>query len=309
MALLFKSHLDDPEAWRRALLALEPDLDFRVWPETGARDEIEAALVWAPEPGDLARYPNLRLIASLGAGVDNILSDPDLPAEVPITRIIDPDLTRQMSEYALTQILRFHRRMDDYERQQRAGVWRVLAQPLTAERRVGILGLGVLGSDLARKLAALGFDVASWSRTPKEIEGITGFTGEEGLEGFLTGTEILVCLLPLTPETEGILDKDLLAALPEGAYLVNCARGEHLIEEDLVAALDEGRLAGAALDVYRAEPLAPDHPFWAHPKVIVTPHCASVTTPASSAPQFLDNLKRARAGRAPSNLVDPSRGY
>jgi glyoxylate/hydroxypyruvate reductase A len=309
MAVLFKSHLDDPEAWRSALLALAPDLDFRVWPETGALDEIEAALVWAPEPGDLTRYPNLRLIASLGAGVDNILSDPGLPPGVPITRIVDPDLTRQMSEYALTQILRFHRRMDDYERQQKEGVWRVLAQPLTGERRVGILGLGVLGGDLARKLVALGFDVAGWSRTPKELEGVTGFAGEEGLDGFLAGTEILVCLLPLTPETEGILDKKLLGALPEGAYLVNCARGEHLIEADLVAALDRGRIAGAALDVYRAEPLAPDHPFWAHPKVIMTPHCASVTTPASSAPQFLDNLERAREGRAPVNLVDPSRGY
>lgn len=309
MALLFKSDLDSPEAWRKALSAVMPALEFRVWPETGPLDDIEVALVWAPEPGDLKRYPNLRLIASLGAGVDNILSDPDLPAGVPVTRIVDPELTRQMTEYSLFQVLRFHRRMLEYEAQQRQGVWRALPQPLASERKVGLMGLGVLGTDLAGKLVALGFDVAGWSRGEKRIEGVASFSGGEGFQPFLRRSEILVCLLPLTPETEGIIRAGTLGLLPRGAYVINGARGEHVIEDDLLAALDSGQIAGAALDVFRAEPLPASHPFWRNPKVALTPHAGGITTPTSAAPQIAENIQRLSQGRALLNQVDRLRGY
>lgn len=308
MALLFKSHVDDPEAWERALRSHLPELDFRVWPETGALEEIEAALVWAPEPGDLARYPKLGFIASLGAGVDNILSDPALP-EVPVTRIVDPDMAVQMSEFALLHVLAFHRQMPAYAAQQREALWRALPQPRAGERTVGVMGIGVLGSDLVEKLAFLNFDVVGWSRTPKSLAGMQSFAGREGLRPFLAQTQILVCLLPLTPETRGILSRATFAQLPRGACVINLARGAHLVEDDLLQALDSGHLAGAALDVFAREPLAPGHPFWRHPKVVVTPHVATIATPETAAAQVVENLRRARAGRPLLNLVSRERGY
>src|SRR3990170_7595211 len=228
MALLFKSDVDDPVAWERALKRLIPELDFRVWPETGRLAEIEAALVWRPEPGDLKRYPNLKFIASLGAGVDNILSDPALP-EVPITRIVDPDMAVQMSEFALLHVLDFHRQMPAYRSQQKERRWQALPQPRAAERTVGIMGLGQLGSDLAGKLAALEFHVAGWSRAPKALPEVENFAGHAGLAPILARSEIVVCLLPLTPETRGILSRETFARLPRGAALINLARGAHLI--------------------------------------------------------------------------------
>lgn len=308
MALLFKSSVDDPKAWEAALKRRMPALDFRVWPDTGPPGEIEAALVWAPAPGELRRYPNLKFIASLGAGVDNILSDPALPP-VPVTRIVDPDMAVQMSELALLHVLAFHRQMPAYAAQQREALWRALPQPRAAERTVGVMGLGQLGADLATKLVLLGFDVAGWSRSPKAIPGVRSFAGAGGLKPFLGQTAILVCLLPLTVETRGILNRATFAALPRGSYVVNLARGAHLVEDDLLAALDSGQLAGAALDVFAREPLPSDHPFWRHPKVVVTPHVATIATPETAASQIVENLRRARAGRPLENVVGRERGY
>lgn len=313
MPILFISKVDDPGEWERELGARVGEVDFRVWTEdgsgAGAVDEIDFALVWKPKPGVLASYPNLKLIQSLGMGVDHVFEDPELPAGVPVSRIVDPDMANQMSEWVLLAVLRHHRMADGYDQSQRDHVWRSLGMPETARTTVGILGLGILGADAAKKLGAIGFRVAGWSRGSKTIAGVESFHGSDGLAAFLAATDILVCLLPLTAETEGIIDAGLLAALPKGAYVINCARGGHLVEDDLLAAIDSGHIAGATLDVFRAEPLPGGHPFWDHPKVRVFPHISAITNPKTAVDQVADNYKRMVAGQSFKHLVDPKRGY
>jgi len=309
MALLFRSTVDSAARWRAQLTRLTQELEVRVWPEIGDPAAIDYALVWRPEPGFLASLPNLKLILSLGAGVDHLLGDPRLPLHLPILRLVDPHMTDAMSEYVVLQVLRLHRRDLDYRNQQGAGVWRELDQQNAGQRRVGILGLGELGQDAAKKLKALGFDVAGWSRSEKAVEGVWSYAGAAGLAPLLGRSEIIVCLLPLTAETEGILNKRTLALLPKGAALVNAARGAHLVEEDLLAALASGQISAAVLDVFREEPLPVDHPFWHHPRVVVTPHIAAFTNPATASPIILDNIRRFEEGRPLLNRVDPARGY
>ncbi len=284
MALLFRSSVDSAARWSGQLSRLMPGLDIRVWPQIGDPAEIDYALVWRPEPGLLAALPNLKLILSLGAGVDHILIDPQLPRDVPIVRLVDPYLTDAMSEYVVLQVLRLHRRDLDYRTQQQAGIWRELPQPNAGERPVGILGFGEIGQDAARKLKALGFPVSGWGRGEKTVEGFATFAGAAGLPRLLAQSEILVCLLPLTSETQGILNARTFAALPKGAGLVNAGRGAHLVEEDLIPALDSGQLSAAALDVFREEPLPQGHPFWQHPRILVTPHIAGTTNPVDRRP-------------------------
>ena len=309
MTLLFLSAVDSAARWSAELAKHLPELDVRIWPEIGDPAEIEAALVWSPPHGLLAKFPNLKLIASLGAGVDHLFSDPSLPPEVPVVRLVDPHMTVAMSEYVLLQALRLHRQDPLYRQQQREGVWRPHGQPNAEARRIGIMGLGALGADAALRLKVVGFDVAGWSRSGKRIPGILCLHGTDGLSELLARSEILICLLPLTPETEGILDARLFSALPRGASVVNCARGAHLVEEDLLAALESGQLSAAVLDVFREEPLPPDHPFWRHPRVVVTPHVAAATHPATAAPIVAENLRRHRDGRALLNKVDRTRRY
>ena len=309
MALLFRSTVDSAARWRAQLTRLTQELEVRVWPEIGDPAAIDYALVWRPEPGFLASLPNLKLILSLGAGVDHLLGDPRLPLHLPILRLVDPHMTDAMSEYVVLQVLRLHRRDLDYRNQQGAGVWRELDQQNAGQRRVGILGLGELGQDAAKKLKALGFDVAGWSRSEKAVEGVRSYAGAAGLAPLLGRSEIIVCLLPLTAETEGILNKRTLALLPKGAALVNAARGAQLVEEDLLAALASGQISAAVLDVFREEPLPVDHPFWYHPRVVVTPHIAAFTNPATASPIILDNIRRFEEGRPLLNRVDPARGY
>ena len=309
MALLFRSTVDSAARWRAQLTRLTQQLDIRVWPEIGKPAEIEYALVWRPEPGFLASLPNLKLILSLGAGVDHLLGDPQLPQHLPIVRLVDPHMTDAMSEYVVLQVLRLHRRDLDYRAQQEAGLWRELDQKNAVDRRVGILGLGELGRDAAKKLRALGFDVAGWSRGERTVPGVASYAGANGLPQLLGRSEILVCLLPLTAETEGILNGSTLALLPKGAALVNAARGAHLVEEDLLAALASGQISAAVLDVFREEPLPAGHPFWRHPRVILTPHVAAFTNPATAAPIILDNIRRFEEGRPLLNQIDPARGY
>jgi glyoxylate/hydroxypyruvate reductase A len=309
MALLFRSTVDSAARWRTQLTQLTRQLDIRVWPEIGDPADIDYALVWRPEPGFLASLPSLKLILSLGAGVDHLLCDAHLPRHVPIVRLVDPHMTDAMSEYVVLQALRLHRRDLEYRSQQEDLVWRELDQQNAVDRRIGILGLGELGRDAARKLKALGFDVAGWSRGNKTIAGITSYAGAAGLRPLLARSEILVCLLPLTTETEGILNASTLALLPKGAALVNAARGAHLVEEDLLDALASGQISAAVLDVFREEPLPAEHPFWHHPRVIVTPHVAAFTNPRTAAPIILDNIRRFEEGRLLLNRVDPARGY
>ena len=310
MALLFRAINDKAEDWRRALTAEIPDLDFRVWPDhVGNPDDVDMALVWKMPPGGFKPFRKLKAIFSLGAGVDHVFLDPELPEGAVVTRLVDPWMARAMSESALLAVLRFHRLAPDYARQQAEGVWRHLATPHTDQCPVGVLGLGTLGQDAAAKLAALGFPVLGWSRTAKSVPGVTCFHGEAQLGAFLERTRILICLLPLTPATDGIIDAKLLARLPQGACVVNLARGGHVVEEDLLAALDSGHIAGAALDVFRVEPLPADSPFWRHHKVIITPHSAADTNFATAAAQIAENIRRVRDGRPPLNIVDRDQRY
>jgi glyoxylate/hydroxypyruvate reductase len=309
MVLLFVSDADSADDWRIELAKHLPDLELRVWPELGDLTEIDAALVWRPPAGLLDRLPNLRIVLSLGAGVDHVFADPSLPPGVPIIRLVDPYMTTAMSEYVQLQVLRLHRREFEYRAQQQARIWRPLPQPNAEQRRVGVLGLGVLGSDAALKLKVLGFDVHGWSRTERKLPGIHCFHGLDGLGALLARTEILVCLLPLTPATEGILDAALFARLPQGAALINCARGRHLVEADLLAALDSGRLGAAVLDVCRDEPPPPDHPFWRHERILLTPHVAAATHAPTAALAVVENLRRLADGRPLLNRIDRSERY
>lgn len=309
VAILFKTTIAALERWRPHLPAAFPDHDIRYWPDTGDKAAIGYALVWHPEPGLLASLPNLKLIVSLGAGIDHILRDPNLPRGVPILRLVDPHMTQAMSEYVALQVLRLHRQDVDYRAQQAAGAWRELPQPNAAERRVGILGFGTLGQAAGRVLQTLGFDVAGWSRSEKQVSGFATYAGRAGLDAILARSDILVCLLPMTSETEDILDSSLFARLPRGAGLVNAGRGRHLVEADLLAALDSGQLSAAVLDVFRDEPLPPGHPFWRHPRILVTPHVAADTHPPTAAPIIATAIRDLEAGRPLANLVDPQRDY
>jgi glyoxylate/hydroxypyruvate reductase A len=306
--LSMKPHL--MEHWRRALLALDPALEIRIFPDVGPPEAIEVAVCWtAHDMNDLRRYPKLKLVISMGAGVDHLLRPPGPPPGIPVARLVDTMLTTQMGEWVLLNLLRFHRQDPEYRAQQRAGIWRELEAPATASRRIGVLGLGELGGHAAKLIAGIGFPVAGWSRRPKSLPGIEAFHGTDGLDAMARQSDMLVCLLPLTPETRGVIDARLLALLPAGAFVINGARGGHVVEADLLAALESGQVAGAALDVFEPEPLPPAHPFWTHPKVVMTPHAASITIPESAAPQVVENIRRVREGRAPINLVDFAAGY
>jgi glyoxylate/hydroxypyruvate reductase A len=310
MAILFISSFDRVDDWRAAMKAALPEAEFRAWPdEIGDPAEIDYILTWKPKPGALIGYPNLKAIFSLGAGVDHlVLAEGPLP-KVPIVRLVDVALTRDMVQYVVHWVLHFHRDMHLYREHQLASEWKRHSYPEASQRRIGFLGSGVLGGACAKALAGFEFDVATWTRGPKKIEGVTSFHGADGLEPFLARSEILVCLLPLTTETRGILNKQNLAALPKGAYVINAARGAHVVEHDLIAALDSGQIAAAALDVFPQEPLAAAHPFWKHPKIRVTPHVASFTTARTAALEIAANIRRIQSGQPPTNVIDADLKY
>lgn len=305
MSILLINDKFNPKIWIEALQALDPSLTIEVWPQVADPAKVEFAIVWRYPHGELTRYPHLKAIQSMGAGVDHVLSDAQRPS-VPIARIVDPYLITEMTQYVIAATLYYARRLDFYTAAKAKKTW--LPQVLE-DKRIGIMGLGQLGADAAAKLVNLGFHVSGWSRKPKNINGVHCFSGEAQLPEFLQQSDILICLLPLTAETRGILNAGLFAKLPHGAYLINAARGQHLVEKDLLQALDKGQLAGACLDVFEVEPLPQDHPFWSHPKVLVTPHIASVTRADSAAAQMLENYRRALSGRPLLNVVDAVVGY
>lgn len=308
MKVLFHSNLDDPREWIPALRGEMPELEVEVWPEVADPRAVDAALIWTQPPDGLAKYPNLKAILSLGAGV-NQLDLGGLPSGVPLARLVDPGLTAAMQDYCLYAVLRYQRQLDRHEANQRQRGWEYEIPPAKASIAVGVMGLGELGGAVARRLAEAGFTVRGWARTPKRIEGVACFAGREGLAHFARETDILICLLPLTAETRGILDASLFALLPRGARLVNVGRGDHLVEQDLLDALESGRLGAATLDVFSREPLPQEHPFWLHPRIMVTPHVASFGSAASAAPLVVENLRRALAGQPLLNQVDIGRGY
>jgi glyoxylate/hydroxypyruvate reductase A len=258
----------------------------------------------------LKSLPNLRVAFSLGAGVDGFLNDPDYPALVPLVRLVDPGLSRDMAHYIVMHTLIFHRGQRAFDAHQREGKWRQsMLERRTEDTRVGILGLGEIGALAALRLRDLDFPVAGWSRTRKKVRGIESFAGPEELSAFLARTDVLVCVLPLTPDTRGILNRETFATLPTGAFVINVARGGHLIEDDLVAAIDSGHLAGATLDVFQTEPLPETSPLWRHPRIAVTPHVAAMSEPRAVARAAVDGIARYERGEPLSNLVDLTRGY
>lgn len=306
--LLFRSPSDPATAWTNALRRYAPDLDVRVWPDTGPVEDIEYALVWASPDGFLHDLPALRVVFSLGAGVDHLIGS-EVPEGVDLVRMVDPALTEGMIEYVTYQVLRHHRHMPDYERQQAAAEWRIHPQTRPGDRTIGLLGLGELGGACARTLSGLGFDVAGWARTSHDIRGVTAVSGDDGLDWLLGRSDIVICLLPLTESTRGILNAALFQRMLPGSTLINAARGQHLVEDDLVVALGEGRLGRAVLDAFHDEPLPPDHAFWQHPRITVTPHIASLTNPETGAEAVARGIRAHRGGEPLPHRVDRGRGY
>ena len=300
---------DRAERWLALLRAALPGWDIRDRADPGPPEAVEYVVVWRPAPGWMAGFPNLRAIVSIGAGIDHVLADPERPRGVPIVRTHGPDLTQRMREYVALHVLRLHRALPEHEAAARERRWAPAVMPPATARRVGVMGLGTLGAAAARTLLGLGFAVSGWSRGGAPLEGVRVHGGPEGLGAFLADCEILVCLLPLTDATRGILDARLFAALPRGASLINVGRGEHLVEADLLEALASGRLRQATLDVFATEPLPPDHPFWDHPGVLVTPHVASLIDPATGAAIVAANLAGFDARGTVEDLADAERGY
>lgn len=309
MALLVKPGRETPESWIAAFAELMPDLEVRIWPHYGDPQDIEFAAVSRMPSGALRQFPNLRFIASIPVGVDHLLNDPDLPPHVPLVRSVNAERSGSMAEYVVLHVLRYFRRFPDYQEQQQRRHWERLPQRWAAEFRVGLMGLGALGRAAAERLRPFGFDLACWTRTPHPDAGIANFVGRTQLEPFLARSDVVVCMLPLTEQTRDVLDARRLAALPRGACLINCARGEHVVEADLLAALDSGQLAGATLDAFRTEPLPDDHPFWRHPRVTVTPHNSGGGRSIYGAMTIAENISRIRDGRPLLHLVDRAAGY
>lgn len=308
-AIAYISRDTDGVHWKKVLEAGLGPVDFRTLDSLGDKESIEVVMAWKPPAGLIASFPNVKLIVSLGMGVDHLLADDRLPTGVPIVRIMDDGLVGQMSEYAIYWALRHHREIDKYAASQRARQWKPEDFVDTIDRRIGVMGLGSIGQDTAGKFAALGFPTAGWSRTAKSLPGIETFHGADGLTRFLARTDILIDVLPLTRDTRGLLDAKAFAALPKGAYFINMARGGHVVDEALLVALDSGQISGAALDVFNVEPLPQDHPYWTHPKVQVTPHIAGATNPRTASPGVIENIKRMRTGQPLLHTVDPKTGY
>jgi glyoxylate/hydroxypyruvate reductase len=311
---LFVTPTWDGEAWAKHMRDAMSNRSVRVWPDVGNATDVRYVAAWLPPSDVVASFPNLKVIFSLGAGVDAILSDASLPADKPIVRVNDPDLTMRMSEHIVLHVLMHHRQQRRLDHNQIHKVWEQFPQHAASALRVGVMGLGVLGSDAATKLAMLGFPTAGWSRTRKSISGVACFAGAGELEAFLARTDVLVCLLPATPETDGILNRSLLQKLcrsgPFGApILINAGRGRQQEESDILQALDSGILHGASLDVFREEPLPVDSPFWSHPKVYLTPHSAADSDPATICRYVAAQIARYERDGSLENLVDRERGY
>jgi len=308
MSILYRSDAARAAAWASYFARHAPDLDFRIWPDAGDLQKVEYLIAWQAPAGFLAELPKLKVLFSSGAGIDHVdLSA--VPAHIPLVRMVEPGIINGMVEYVSLAVLALHRDFFDYVAHKAARAWDPLEVPPASARTVGVMGLGSLGCAVLERLATFGFRLRGWNRSPRTLEGVETFAGADQLQPFLAGCDVLICLLPLTPATKGILNHELFAALPKGAALVNVGRGPHLVDADLIEALDSGQLSRAILDVTDPEPLPADHPFWAHPRVFVTPHVASMTQPESAAPILLENIRRAQRGEALRDVVDRGRGY
>jgi glyoxylate/hydroxypyruvate reductase A len=296
------------DEWRAAFARALPDAELGMW-APGLEWEADYAAFWHPPRDLLAGQTRLKAAFNLGAGVDAALKALALPPGVPLVRLEDAGMGRQMDEYVTWAVLRYFRRLDEYAAQQTHSQWKLHRPRKHAEFTVGMMGLGVLGARVAQTLLRLGFPVLGWSASRKTVEGVHCFAGAAELEAFLADTQALVCLLPLTPDTAGLLNRGTLGKLPRGAYLVNVARGGLVVDDDLLALLDAGHLAGATLDVFHEEPLPASHRFWQHPKVFITPHCSAITSIDDSVAQVAGKIDRLERGEVISGIVDLQRGY
>ena len=313
MNIIFYHPFFDSELWINGMKKHLPQADIRKW-IPGDNQPADYALVWLPPRECLAGRTTMKGVFALGAGVDAILKQEQanpgtLPAGVPVIRLEDTGMGAQMQEYAVAKALWYFRKMDIYKRQQEQRIWK--AQPAFTfdEFEIGVLGTGVLGRSVAEKLAEFGFKVHGWSRTPKQIPGVTSFHGNDQLDEFLSHSRLLINLLPDTPQTRGILNQSLFSKLPQSSYLINLARGSHLVDNDLLEAIDDGQIAGASLDVFATEPLPEMHPFWTHPRVDVTPHIAAFTIPSEAMKAIVANIERIERGEAPQGVVNMELGY
>tara|TARA_R110001599_G_scaffold305886_1_gene512295 strand:+ start:2325 stop:3260 length:936 start_codon:yes stop_codon:yes gene_type:complete len=304
--ILLSTSVWDPKAWIEGLSQSEHVGKIHVWPTEEDLSKVEALFVWKPlAEGVIKELPNLKWISSLGAGVDHLMTDPQVPENIPITRIVDPNLTTDMANYVMMGVIMHQRSFRLLQQNQQNSHWeRITYNKL----RVGVMGLGELGGHLAKQLHAAGFEVSGYSRTQKEIDGVVCYD-ENHLDAFLSELDVLVNLLPITPKTVGILNYELLSKTPKGCYLINVARGNHLVDNDLLKLLDENHLSGAMLDVFHQEPLPQDHAFWKHPKITITPHVASVTSPQSALNLLKENIDRLVNETPLLHQVDLNRGY
>ncbi|WP_417885875.1 2-hydroxyacid dehydrogenase [Zunongwangia sp.] len=309
MSVLIVAPGKDVSDWTEELKNQHPGLNVYVYPEDHDKEEVEFAVSWKHPRGLFKNYPNLKVVASMGAGVDHITSDPEFPEDVKITRVIDNQLTSDLSEFVLALVMNQTRHLAAYKHQETEHKWNLLKYCRNSDMKIGVMGMGVIGTAVATLLAKNNFKVSGWSRTEKNCEDITSYSGDCELNNFLKQSEILICLLPLTKQTKGILNTELFEQLPKGAYVINVGRGEHLEESDLIGMIDSGHLAGAFLDVFKEEPLPEDHAFWDHKRISVTPHTASITQPKSVVPQIIENYKRLQNGEPLKNLVEKERGY
>lgn len=307
-ALLFYSEFDDPTEWGEALKANLPGLDFRVYPEVGNPDEIGYVLAWRPPADFFAPFAGIKLVVNLGAGVDSLTGRPDLP-DVPICRLSDPGMVALMRSYVLFSVIRYARDMPDFEAAKRRHEWHYI-HPTPLDRiRVGVLGLGALGSAVAASLADLSFDVRGWDLSPKDIPGVKCISDPDQWRSFLGDVDILVNMMPLTAGTRGLIDAEVFSALAPGTKFVNASRGEVVDEDALLAALRSGQVGAATLDVFVSEPLRADHPFWEMENVYITPHLASITVPDSAAKDVAESIRRIERGERPLHQVNPKAGF
>lgn len=293
--------------WVEEMRKRLPDAEVGAWPD--AAPDAGYAIGWSPPEGFFEAQPALKAFFSLGAGVDHLQRNTGLPDTLAIVRLEDAGMGPQMAEYCCHEVIRHYRRITEYESQQRQGVWQEARVTPRHEFTVGVLGIGVLGAQVARALAAFGYPVLGYSRSPRSIDGIECHSGEQALPGFLARCRALILMAPLTDDTRDLMNAQRLAMLPKGAWLINVARGQLVVDEALLAAIDSGHLAGASLDVFRTEPLPPGHPFWQHPRIRMTPHVSAVTLLHESVEQIAAKLDRLHRGEAISGLVDRTLGY
>lgn len=292
--------------WIEGLRQALPEASVEEW-RPGA-PQADHAMVWAPPQAFLDEQPRLKALFNIGAGVDALLKL-RLPPDALVVRLDDAGMSVQMAEFVCHAVIRHFRELDAYERDAAQAKWGFRRPRMRSEFPVGVMGLGVLGRRVAQALAAFEFPVRGWSRSPREVAGVECFSGEAGMQDFLRGTRVLVNLLPLTPDTENLLDRQTLSQLLPGGYVINVARGAHLVDADLIALLDSGHLAGAALDVFRTEPLPADHPFWRHPKITVTPHTSARTLREESISQIARKIRAFERGEPIAGVVDRIKGY